>query len=443
MTVKDKPRQTAVEILVNVEEGAFADALLEQSRHGFDHRDNAFILELVYGVLRQRSRLDWVLDAFSAQPLSRTDVRTRNILRIGAYQMLFLDKIPVSAAVNTATEIAKQLGRKSGYVNGLLRNLDRKRGSLPDPPSGDPARRLSVLYSHPAWLVRRWANRFGYEKTETILRENNRPSPLVVRTNTARTTREQLKASLAEEGAEVAETGFSGSGLEILSSPGIRTLSAYDKGWFLVQDEAAQLIGMLVAPQPGETVLDAAAAPGGKTTHLAELMGNQGTVIALESDPNRIRRIAENTARLGASIVKPVLADATTFTEGPFDRLLIDAPCSGLGVLRRHPDGRWNKKEDTIRKRAGVQRRILQNCAGLLKPGGVLVYATCTTEPEENEEVVRSFLAAQSGAFAIDDSRPYLPEPARSLVDEHGFFRTFPDPPSLDGFFGARMVKKP
>ncbi len=441
MTVKDKPRQKAVEILAGVEEGAFADALLEQSRHGFDHRDNAFILELVYGVLRQRSWLDWVLDRFSAQPLSRTDLRTRNILRLGAYQMLFLDKVPVSAAVNTATELAKRLGKKSGYVNAVLRNLERKRGSFPGPPAGNEVERLSVLYSHPAWLVRRWLARFGPEKTETVLRENNLPSPLVVRANTLRTNPGQLKASLESDGAAVVETKYSNQALEIRSSPGIRTLSAYDKGWFLVQDEAAQLIGMMVDPRPGETVLDAAAAPGGKATHLAQLMGNQGTVIALESDRSRIGRIAENTDRLGASIITPVLGDATTFTEGLFDKILIDAPCSGLGVLRRHPDGRWNKKEDTIRKRARVQLHILQNCAALLKPGGALVYATCTTEPEENEDVVRNFLAGQSGSFALGDPRPCLPNPAVSLVDEHGFFRTFPGEPSLDGFFAARLIK--
>lgn len=441
MKQTDKPREAAAEILVSVEEGAFADALLEQARRRFDHRDSAFILELVYGVLRQRSWLDWVLDRFSAKPLSRTDIRTRNILRLGAYQILFLDRVPVSASVDTATEIAKNLGRKSRYVNGLLRNLDRKHDSLPGPPGGDPARRLSVLYSHPVWLIRRWLSRLGPEKTETILRENNRPSPLMIRTNATRTTREQLKASLDADGATVVEARYSTQGLDILSSPGIRALTAYEKGWFLVQDEAAQLIGMMVDPRPGETVLDAAAAPGGKATHLSELMNNQGTVIALESDPNRIGRIAENAARLGASIVKPVLGDATIYHEGTFDRILIDAPCSGLGVLRRHPDGRWNKKEDAIRKRAGVQLRILQNCASLLRPGGALVYATCTTEPEENEEVVRSFLAAQADAFATDDPRPYLPEPARSLVDGHGFFRTFPDEPSLDGFFGARIIR--
>ncbi len=443
MTQPDKPREKAVEILCRVEEGSFADTLLEKARASFDSRDSSFILELVYGILRNRARLDRVLDQFSAQPLSKTDSWTRNILRLGAYQMLFLDKVPVSAAVNTSTQLAKEHGGKSGYVNGLLRNLDRKRSRIGDPEPDDPVKRLSILYSHPAWLVGRWVKRYGPQRTEAILHENNLPAPLCIRTNTLRTTRQQLKSLLEAEGATVAETAYSNAGLQILSSRvRLRSFTAYEKGLFIVQDEAAQLVGLLVAPRPGETVLDAAAAPGGKATHLAELMGNKGTIVALESSPERIKKIAENGERLGASIIKPVLGDATTYHQSAFDRILIDAPCSGLGVLKRHPDGRWNKKENTIREHAGVQRRILENCAELLKQGGALIYATCTTEPEENEDMIDAFLANRSGTFSIDDPRPYLPEPARRLVDDRRFFRTFPEGAGMDGFFGARLIRK-
>ena len=438
---KDDARESALAVLCRVEQGGFADPLLEQARTRFDQRDSSFILELVNGVLRHRRHLDWILDQFSPQPLSRTDVRTRNILRLGAYQMLFLDRVPVSAAVNTAVELAKTHGGKNGYVNGLLRNLDRQRSTIVEPPSKDIVKRLSILHSHPAWLVRRWVARFGAERTEALLRENNLPSPLVIRTNTLRTTRDKLRASLESEGAAASETAYSASGLRVHSSPGIRSLTAYQKGWFMVQDEAAQLIGILTAPRPGEAVLDVGAAPGGKATHLAELMGNIGTIAALEIDPGRIGKIRENCERLGTSIIKPVMGDATAYRKGTYDRILIDAPCSGLGVLRRHPDGRWHKGEDTIRERADLQRRILSNCAGLLKPGGVLVYATCTTEPEENEAVIDDFIA-RSPEFFLDDPRPHLPAPAVRLVDGRGFFRTFPEESALDGFFGARLVKK-
>jgi 16S rRNA (cytosine967-C5)-methyltransferase len=210
----------------------------------------------------------------------------------------------------------------------------------------------------------------------------------------------------------------------------------------MVQDEAAQLISMMLAPGPGETVLDACAAPGGKATHLAELMHGKGMLVALESDPKRIKRIRENSERLGATIIVPTRGDASQFKEGRYDKVLIDAPCSGLGVLRRHPDGRWNKKEGTISERRLLQTRILENCAGLVQPGGALVYATCTTEPEENEDVITDFLATRGEEFVIDDPRPYLPGPAAALVDEMGFFHSYPAAFEMDGFFGVRMVKK-
>jgi len=438
---KDRPRERALAVLCGAERGTFADSLLEASRREFDGRDSAFILELVYGVLRNRSRLDWTLDRFSANPLGTTDIETRNILRLGAYQLLFLDKVPASAAVNTSTELAKQYGRKSGYVNGLLRNLERNRNSLPHPAYDEPARQLSVQYSHPEWLVRRWVARFGQERTEKLLIASNRPAPLVIRANALSTTRDELRQALAAEGAEARETTFSSAGLELLSSPGLNNLAAFRDGRFLVQDEAAQLVGMMVAPKSGEAVLDACAAPGGKATHLAELMGNRGSVIALDRDAGRLNRVAENSTRLGTTIVRPMAGDATLYRETLFDKVLVDAPCSGLGVLRRHPDGRWTKGEKIVAERQAVQRKILANCAALLKPGGALVYATCTTEPEENEDLINAFIASGRDEFRIDDPRPYLPPSAGPLIGPEGFFRTFPDESSLDGFFGARMIR--
>lgn len=438
---KDRPRERALAVLCGAERGTFADSLLEASRGEFDARDSAFILELAYGVLRNRSWLDWTLDRFSATPVSTTDIGTRNILRLGAYQLLLLDKVPASAAVNTSTELAKEFGRKSGYVNGLLRNLERNRNALPRPAFDDPVRQLSVQYSHPEWLVRRWAARFGRERTEKLLAACNRPAPLVIRTNTLRTTRDELKQTLAAEGAEARETRYSPVGLELLSLPGLNKLVAFREGRFLVQDEAAQLVGMMLAPAPGDTVLDACAAPGGKATHLAGLMGNEGSVVALDSDAGRLHRVTENSTRLGTTIVQPVTGDAAKYREDLFDKALVDAPCSGLGVLRRHPDGRWTKAEKIVAERQAVQKNILANCAALLKPGGALVYATCTTEPEENEDIVNTFIASGRGEFRIDDPRPYLPSSAGPLIGPEGFFRTFPDETSMDGFFSARLIR--
>jgi 16S rRNA (cytosine967-C5)-methyltransferase len=442
VAVTDKPREKALEILRGVEGGGFADLLIDRARPAFDDRDSAFILELVYGTLRNQALLDWTLNQFSLQPVVKTDAWTRNILRLCAYQMFFLDRVPVSAAVNTATELAKIYGKKSSYVNGLLRNLDRKRNEIAYPGAEDPLKRLSVLYSHPAWLVRRWVARFGEDVAETLLRANNVRAPLVIRANSLKATREELKASLQSEGADARETTYSPVGLELISSPPLRALTAYGKGWFIVQDQAAQLVSLMLSPRPGDTVLDACAAPGGKATHLAELMQNRGTLIALESDRERLKKIRENCDRLGITVVIPTLRDASRYQEGSFDKILIDAPCSGLGVLRRHPDGRWNKTEVAVKERRKLQTRILENCAELLKPGGALVYATCTTEPEENEDVIAAFLSGRGKEFVVDDPKPYLPEKATGLVDEKRFLHTYPQAPEMDGFFGARLVRK-
>ncbi len=429
-------------ILRKVEDGVFVDMLLDKARESFDERDSAFLLVLVYGTLRNRARLDWVLNQFSAQPVEKTDAWTRNILRFGAYQMLFLDRVPTSAAVNTSTELAKIYGKKQGYVNGLLRNLDRMRSSITEPGFNDLSKRFATVYSHPEWVVRRWLNRFGAEQAEMLLSGNNRNAPLVIRTNTLKTTRDMLIATLADQGVDAVATGFSETGLEIISSPTIRTLEAYQQGLFIVQDQAAQLVSLMLSPKPGETVLDACAAPGGKTTHLAELMQNCGMIVALDQDATRMIRIDENSRRLGCKIVLPAIGDAALYQQGRYDKILIDAPCSGLGVLRRHPDGRWNKSERTIRDRSAVQRLIIENCAQLLHPGGVLVYATCTTEPEENEDIISSFLSLEGKSFVIDDPSPYLPKAAKGLVDDHGFLHTYPKASTMDGFCAVRMMKK-
>ena len=439
---KDIPRETALTILCRTEEGIFADTALALARQKLDARDSAFLLELVYGTLRNRSLLDWTLNRFSAKPVDTTDAWTRNILRLAAYQMLFLDRVPVSAAVNTAVELAKAHGNKHGYVNGLLRGLDRKRSTIGQPDHADPVVRLAIQYSHPLWLVKRWVARFGTEIAESMLRANNLPAPLTIRTNALRTTRQALRAALEAEGVTLAETDHAPAGLTILATPlWLRSLQAYRDGWFVVQDQAAQLISLLLSPQPGDTVLDACAAPGGKTTHLAELMQDRGSVVALELDASRMAKIRENSRRLGLTSVAAVQGDATAYHEGIYDRVLIDAPCSGLGVLRRHPDGRWNKTEQTVDEHGKLQRRILQNCSTLLKPGGTLVYATCTTEPAENDDVIDWFLGGPGNTFTIDDPRPLLPRSAAALVDSRGFFRTVPNAPAMDGFFGVRMVK--
>lgn len=438
----DEAREKAVEVLCLAEQGKFVDEILDRMRPRFSQRDNAFILELVKGVLRNRSYIDYALNVFSSRPVEKTDAETRNVLRLGAYQLLFLDRVPPSAAVDTSVEIAKHRGRKPGYVNGLLRALVKNLKDIPLPSQTDMAEYLSILYSHPVWIVKRWVERYGRDTAERLLSSDNVPAPLTVRTNLLRTSREALAESLIADGAVVKETVYSPYGIEIISSPGLKSLTAFENGWFIMQDEAAQLVSMILNPRPSEIVLDACAAPGGKATHIAELMGNNGRVIALEADAERARRICKNSKRLGIDIIETVIGDAMHFSGGPFDRILVDAPCSGLGVLKRHPDGRWTKKEAAISAHQALQRGILDNCASLLRPGGVIVYSTCTTEPEENEEVIEGFVKERSGDFLLDDPKPYLPNIAARLVDDKGYFRTWPAAPEMDGFFAARIVRK-
>ena len=442
MQQQDRTRERAAHVLREAERGIFADQLLDEARQDLDARDRAFLLELVYGVLRNRSRIDWLVDRFSAQPIDRTDAWTRNILRLAVYQLLFLDRVPPSAAVNTATELAKRHGKKSGYVNGLLRTVERNRGALPLPAGDDPVTRLSILHSHPRWLVRRWYDRYGPERTEEALRRNNLPAPLCIRTNRLKGSRDELITLLEAQGATVRRTGCSPVGIEVLSTPGLTALPAFQDGWFMVQDEAAQLVSLLLAPQPGEAVLDACAAPGGKATHLAELMQDRGTVVALESDRQRLPKIAENAERLGLSCIHPLRGDAATFREGLFDRVLVDAPCSGLGVLRRHPDGRWTKSERSISEKQDIQLRILGNCGSLVKPGGILVYTTCTTEKEENEDIISHFININQASFELQPPQEHLPVHAAEFIGPDGFFRTFPIAFDMDGFFAVRMARR-
>lgn len=442
MIIPSNPREAVLNILLKAERGGLAGRLIESLRSLFAPIDNAFLLELVYGVFRNRTYLDYSLNLFSERPVEKTDARTRNILRIGAYQILFLDRVPVRAAVDTSVQLAKRFGGKFGYVNAVLRNMARGIDRIQPPCIDDVDRRFSIIYSHPEWLVKRWVLRYGADTAEKLLSSNNKRAPLTIRANTLKISREGLKSELQAEGCIVRDCIYAPTGIEIVSSPGITRLDSFKKGLFLVQDEAAQLVALLLDPLPGETILDACAAPGGKTTQIAELMKNQGRVIALDNDPERLKMLEENIERLGMEIIEPVLGQAYQYEGGLFDRILIDAPCSGLGVLRRHPDGRWTKTEEAITRHRPLQEMILEACSALLKPGGVLVYATCTTEPEENEDLIAGFISKKRAGFMLDDPRQHLPANAAHLVDGRGFFRTWPNIPMIDGFFAARLIKK-
>jgi len=408
--------------------------------------DRAFITELVYGVLRRRGYLDWVIGRFSARARQRQSIKLKNLLRLGSYQLLFLDRVPASAAVDESVRLAKAFGGKAvaGFVNAVLRAVTRAETiPLPD-PTDDPVLHISVKHSHPEWLVKRWLRRLGPERTVALCIANNEIPPVTVRVNSLRTSREALAAELKSEGIEVTPCRVSTAGLKLRGVADLRQLSAYQRGDFYIQDEAAQLVGFTVDPTPGERLLDACAAPGGKSTHLAELMGDRGEITAADADPKRLERIVQNASRLGLGSVRPIAVDATRSLEAlgkvPYDRVLVDAPCSGLGILRRNPEAKWYKNETSIGKMAAFQSSILDRVAPRLKPGGVLVYSTCTTEPEENEELIGAFLAGHRD-FRIDSQRTVwfdTPE----LVTPEGYLSTLLNPYQMDQFFVAKLTKQ-
>jgi len=405
-----------------------------------ERRDRALLTELVYGVLRRRGFLDWQIDYFSK--VKKIDSVIRNVLRLGLYQLLFLDKIPPSATVNTSVELAKEAEgmAASRFVNGLLRNILRQKERLPTPdPNGDPVIFISVTTSHPEWMVRRWLARWGREKTLQFCRFNNEVPPTTLRTNTLKISREDLALRLKNEGATVAFSALSPAALFVRGTS-VASLPSYQEGLFYVQDEGAQLISNLVDPQPGEQILDFCAAPGGKTTHLVELSKGRARVTATDLSGDRLELIRENTARLQSPGISVETLTEATAADRRYDRILIDAPCSALGILRRIPDGKWKKQPSIIEDEVKEQRKILEQARGHLKMGGRLIYATCSTEPEENEEQVAAFESAHP-ELRREDPRESLPDAARRYVDARNQFTTRFNSDKMDQFFAVRWIR--
>lgn len=445
----EKCRELAVEILLKVEKkNAYADILLDHSlkKASLSSRDRALLTQLVYGALRWRGRIDWYLSQFLHRSLSGTNAYIRNLLRLTLYQLLFLDKVPDYAAVNEGVELAKRYGgaRAGGLVNGVVRRILREKDKLPDPdPKDDAILYLSVRWSHPDWLVKKWLGYFGREETESLLKADNQESPLTLRANRLKGDREGLREKLRARGFNAAPTPWSPQGIQLKSAAAADRLPGFQEGFFQVQGEASQLIGYLVDPQPGERLLDGCGAPGGKTTHLAELMGDNGELIVTDISVKGLEKLKQNVQRLGLTSVRPFAVDVSRGLAGalalPYDRILVDAPCSGLGTLRSHPEAKWQKDEQDIWRLSKLQKKIVRRLSSYLKPGGILVYATCTLTREENEGVVEDFLDHEKG-FVLDNARDSLPREAKHMISGK-YFLALPHKHNTDGFFAARMRK--
>ncbi len=442
-------REAAYEVLRAVSTGnADLPHALSRARARLpDERDRALTSEIATGTLRWQGTFDHVIAELSGRPVSRLDPEVLDILRSATFQLLHLDRVPAAAVVSDAVNMTKKAGKKSAgpFVNALLRRISRERAHLPVPPRPENLEDrtaaldyLSVALSHPRWLAARWLDRYGFAATESWLQFNNHPAPLTLRVNRLRTTGRALAESLAAHGVQLDPGRFAPDAWIVRKGNPLLTPLA-ETGAFVVQDEASQLVALLVSARAGERVLDACASPGGKTTAIAAAMADRGLIVATDVRGRRVDLLARTVRASGARSVKIVQADASALPLGrSFDWVLLDVPCSGLGTIRRDPDVRWRRSQADLPRLAASQRQLLEETARVLRPGGHLVYSTCSSEPEENEDVVAAFVA--NGAFRPVPPRD-LPPPVQSLVNEAGHLRTFPFRDGLEAFFGAILTR--
>jgi 16S rRNA (cytosine967-C5)-methyltransferase len=440
-------RMLAYQILLHVEQNvSHPDRLLRtelERRPDLDARDRALLTELVYGVLRWRGRLDWHIDQLSRTRPDKIAPAVRVLLRLGLYQVLFLDRVPAHAAVDETVKIAAVTQPKhiKGFVNGLLRAARRRDPDWPWPdPEKEPSTYLSVTTSHPGWVVRAFLERLGFEETSELLKANNTVAPLVVRVNTLKAEPREVLQGLRAEGLEAQPSPWLEEALRVHGARrDVGGSAVFREGLVQIQDEASQLVGRLLGPRPGERVLDLCAGFGGKSTHLGILMENRGEVTAVEQTAWKLEECAENARRQGIDIVRTRAADVLKLDpaeSGEFDRVLLDAPCTGFGSLRRNPDIRWRRAARDPYRFSRTQAALLQAAAGFVKKSGVLVYATCTLFSEENEDVAAEF----EKAFPDWEQEPAaerLPAACRGMI-EGPWFQSWPHRHDVDGFFAAR-----
>lgn len=433
-------RTTALQVLCAMKRAdAWADAALKAqiTRDRLSPQDAALCTRLVYGVLQNRMLLDFWLAAYCTQKPDHLQFPLLDILRLGAYQIVFLDKIPDSAAVNESVNLARQAGRgqASGLVNAVLRKIVQNKNNLPKPDGRDAVQEISLTYSHPKWLVKRLVKLLGTEGAEAFCKSNNAVVPITVQVNPLRTTLEELLEELRESGVAAEPHPWVPGCLELSGTGNLTALPAFREGKFLVQDGAARLVTEAAAPKPGWRVIDVCSAPGGKAFSAAMAMGDRGSILSCDLHENKLKRVREGAERLGLTSIQTVAADGRTFRpewEASADLVLVDAPCSGLGIIRKKPEIRY-KRPDDLFSLPVVQSAILENAARYVKPGGTLVYSTCTILPEENEQVTDAFLTEHPD-FSRENFT--LPQPVGETT---GQFTFWPHLHGVDGFYICRM----
>lgn len=433
-------RETALRVLQSIRRnGAWADAALKAQleRDGLSGPDAALATRLVYGVIQNRLLLDFWIAGYCTQKPDHLQVPLLDILRLGVYQIVFLDKIPDSAAVNESVNLTKLCGRAqaSGLVNAVLRKVVANKEQLPNVSDEDTVQYLSVTYSHPKWLVKRLLKTLDPQETEAFLRSNNAAVPMTVQVNPLKTTMQELTEELSAAGVSVMAHPWVPGCLELSGTGNLAAQESFRDGKFLVQDAAARLVTEAAKPQPGMRMIDVCAAPGGKSFSAAMAMDNQGTILACDLHENKLKRIRDGAQRLGLTCIETAAADGRTPNSSwtcSADLVLVDAPCSGLGIIRKKPDIRY-KNANELDGLPIIQTAILENAATYVKPGGTLVYSTCTVVPEENEQVTDAFLA-EHPEFSRESFS--LPEPV-GRVD--GQITLWPQRNGVDGFYICRM----
>jgi len=436
-------RKLVIEILNQTrKENVIVDLLVDDQfrRQAVSASDRAFIFEIIQGTLRWQKKLEWIVAQFNQGAYQKSPLAIRNILESSLYQILYMDKTPDYAVVNEAVRIAKNLKGEfwARRVNGILRNIIRELPNLPTPDTiREPVEALSVNFSHPEWLVQRWIDQFGVAETTQLCAANNAKPHLSLRVNTIKTTADELLDILRRDQIPVKKSLVDPDFLQAESFPALKENAYFQNGFFSIQDESAGLVARLLAPKPGDVILDLCAAPGGKATHLAELTRDRARVLAVDRVPQRLNLVRENISRLGLQRVWPVLGDATRFSAKGSTKILLDVPCSGLGVLAKRADLRWQRQLSDIQQLSQLQLQILRHAANLISPGGVIVYSTCTIEATENEQVVEAFLRENTN-FRLDDPTSFV---GGQFVTGGKCLQTFPHIHRIDGSFAARLVR--
>jgi 16S rRNA (cytosine967-C5)-methyltransferase len=444
-------REVALQILNKIEQqGAYSNLLLNDvlQRNALEAREVALVTELIYGTTQRLNTIDLILQQYLSKDIAKLQPWVRNLLRLSAYQFLFLDRIPPHAIVNEAVKIAKKQGHSgiSGLVNAVLRKMVARIG-FPDVPSDlSLEEQIGFRYSHPAWLIQRWISQYGQEVTEQMAAANLLPPHISIRVNRLRITREQLLEEINASGRNATPSYLSSDGIIVGSGGNMAHSPWYMNGHCTIQDESSMVVAAAVQPSRGMRILDCCAAPGGKSTHLAEWMNDEGSIIACDIHPHKIEIIKQNAARLGIKCIDTLCIDATQLSEHfaahSFDSILLDVPCSGLGVIRRKPEVKWNKSEHEIKTLVQLQRNLLSTIQPLLKPGGTLIYSTCTLNHEENEDQIYWFLS-QYDTFRLEPppSSAIAPQLLERCPSKDGMISILPHYFGSDGFFIARLRK--